>query len=116
MDPGRQVHREAQDAEQTTRKLTAMREEARRLMHRPLAEPHRWYASVLQGHYGYYGVPQNWRSLKGFLQEVRRLWFDCLRRRSQRNRRMGWDWFEAVIARFPLPAPRITHPWTSGAA
>ena len=113
---GRFIVKRKTQSKRLTRKLTAMREEARRLMHRPLAEPHRWYASVLRGHYGYYGVPQNWRSLKGFLQEVRRLWFDCLRRRSQRNRRMGWDWFEAVIARFPLPAPRITHPWTSGAA
>ena len=28
------------------------------------------------------------------------------------NRRMGWDWFEEVTARLPLPLPRITHPWT----
>jgi hypothetical protein len=27
------------------------------------------------------------------------------------NRRMGWDWFEALTARLPLPAPRITRPW-----
>ena len=113
---GRFIVKRKTQSKRLTRKLTAMRQEARRYMHRPLAEQHRWYASVLRGHYGYYGVPQNWRSLHGFHQEVRRIWFDCLRRRSQRNRRMGWDWFEAVIARFPLPIPRITHPWTPGAA
>jgi RNA-directed DNA polymerase len=43
-------------------------------------------------------------------------WFNCLRRRSQKNRRMGWDWFEALTARWPLPQPRITHPWTPSAA
>jgi hypothetical protein len=56
-------------------------------------------------------LPHNWRSLNGFLQEVRRIWFNCLKRRSQKNRRMGWDWFEALTARLPLPAPRITRPW-----
>ena len=72
---------------------------------------HRWYASVLRGHYGYYGMPHNYRALNGFRQEVRRIWFSCLRRRSQDRRRMGWDWFDALTARFPLPPPRITHPW-----
>jgi RNA-directed DNA polymerase len=96
--------------------MSRISQEARRLMHRPLVEQHRWYASVLRGHYGYYGVPHNWRSLNGFLQTVRRIWLDCLRRRSQKNRRLGWNWFEDVIARFPLPPPRITHPWTPGEA
>ena len=49
-------------------------------------------------------------------QEIRRIWFNCLRRRSQKNRRSGWDWFETVTACFPLPPPRITHPWTPRAA
>ena len=74
-----------------------------RLMHAPLAEQHRWYASILRGHYGYFGMPHNWRSLDGFRQEIRRIWFNCLRRRSQKNRRMGWDWFEALTACLPLP-------------
>jgi hypothetical protein len=53
---------------------------------RTLAEQHHWYSSVLRGHYGYFGMPHNWRSLNGFRQEVRRIWFNCLRRRSQKNR------------------------------
>ena len=77
-------------------------------MHQPVAAQHRWYSSVLRGHYGYYGVPHNWRALNGFLREVRRIWFTCLRRRSQKNRSKGWDWFVALEARFPLPHPRIT--------
>lgn len=99
-----------------TRKLTALRQEAWRLMHRPLTEQHRWYASVLRGHYGYFGVPHNWRSLNGFLQQVRRIWFTCLRRRSQKNRRMSWAGFEDLTSSLPLPQPRITHPWTPRAA
>jgi len=109
---GKFIVKHKTQSKRLTRKLTALRQEAWRLMHSPLAEQHRWYSSVLRGHYGYFGMPHNWRALNGFLQEVRRIWFNCLRRRSQKNRRMGWDWFEALTARLPLPQPRITHPWT----
>jgi RNA-directed DNA polymerase len=99
-----------------TRKLKALRQDAWRLMHKPLDEQHLWYASVQRSHYGYFGVPHNWRSLNGFLPQVRRIWFNCLRRRSQKNRRMPWTWFEDVTSCLPLPQPRISHPWTPRAA
>jgi group II intron reverse transcriptase/maturase len=113
---GRFIVKHKRESKRLSRKLTALRQEAWRLMHAPLAEQHRWYASVLRGHYGYYGMPHNWRALNGFLRELRRIWFNCLRRRSQKNRRMAWAWFEEVIACLPLPQPRITHPWAPRAA
>ncbi|WP_316187604.1 MULTISPECIES: hypothetical protein [unclassified Bradyrhizobium] len=70
-------------------------------MHQSLAHQHRWLTSVLRGHYTYFGTPHNWRSLNAFRQDIRRIWFMCLKRRSQKNRRMGWDWFEEVTARLP---------------
>jgi hypothetical protein len=33
------------------------------------------------------------------------------KRRSQRSRRTGYDWFDAVTARYPLPPVRITRSW-----
>jgi hypothetical protein len=99
-----------------TRELKALRQEAWQLMLAPLAEQHRWYASVLRGHYGYFGIPHNWRSLDEFRHEVRRIWFNCLKRRSQKNRRMGWDRFDALTGYLPLPEPRITHPWAPRAS
>ena len=112
---GRFIVKHKTQSKRLSRKLAALRQDAWRQMHAPLAEQHRWYSSVLRGHYGYFGMPHNWRSLNGFLQEVRRIWFNCLKRRSQKNRRMGWDWFEALTACLPLPQPRITHPWTQRA-
>ena len=109
---GRFIVKHKTQSKRLTRKLKELRQEALRRMHTPLTEQHRWYASVLRGHYGYFGMPHNWRSLNGFLHQVRRIWFNCLRRRSQKNRRMGWDWFETLTACLPLPQPRITHPWT----
>jgi hypothetical protein len=38
-------------------------------MHAPMAEQQRWYASILRGHYAYYGLPHNWRALNGFYQK-----------------------------------------------
>ena len=51
-----------------TRKLNELRRDAWRRMHEPLADQHRWYVSVLRGHWAYYGMLHNWRALAGFRQ------------------------------------------------
>jgi len=71
---------------------------------------------VLRGHYGEYGMPDNYRALSGFRQAARNIWLTCLRRRSQKSRSMGWDMFQALTECFPLPTPRITHPWSARTA
>ena len=113
---GRFIVKHKTQSKRLTRKLKALRQEAWRHMHAPLAEQHRWLSSVLRGHYGYYGMPHNYPALSAFHQEVRRLWFRILRRRSQKARRLNWDAFKAIVVRFPLPLPRITHPWTGARA
>jgi len=60
-------------------------------------------------------MPHNYRAFSSFRREIRRIWLDCLRRRSQKGRRTGWEMFDAVTARFALPLPRITHPWAARA-
>jgi RNA-directed DNA polymerase len=85
-------------------------------MHAPLTIQHRWYTSVLLGHYAYYGRPQNFPALNTFRQKVLRTWRTCLRRRSQTTRRLSWQTFAGLLMRFHLPTPRITHPWTTRAA
>ena len=109
---GRFIVKHKTQSKRLTRKLKALRKEAWRLMHAPLATQHRWYAAVLVGHYGYYGRPHNYRALASFRREVRRIWFTCLRRRSQKSRKMWWNEFDALTSGFTLPAPRITRPWT----
>jgi RNA-directed DNA polymerase len=108
---GRYIVKHKTQSKRITRKLKEVREEAWRRMHDPLADQHRWYASVLRGHYAYYGLPHNFRALAGFHKQLRRIWFLCLRRRSQRTRRAGYDWFDAVTRRFPLPPACITRSW-----
>ena len=38
------------------------------------AKQQRWLASVVRGHYAYYGLPSNHRALSAFYEEVKRLW------------------------------------------
>ena len=94
-----------------TRKLRELRQQARRRMHAPLAVQQRWLSHVLRGHYAYYGLPSNFQALQGFYWQVLRIWFRSLRRRSQR-RRLSKARFGQLLERFPLPTPRITHPWS----
>ncbi|HYJ09304.1 MAG TPA: group II intron reverse transcriptase/maturase [Polyangiaceae bacterium] len=91
-------------------KLARLKEECDRRRHHRVTEQHRWLKSVLDGHYRYYAVPTNYRALAQFQRAVRYMWHRALQRRSQRAR---WTRARqnAFDARFPLPAPRILHPW-----
>lgn len=88
------------------RKLKGLRILAKRRRHFPLAQQHRWLASVLRGHYAYYGLPSNHSALDAFYEEVKCLWYRALRRRSQRG--LTWSRFKRILELFPLPEPRIT--------
>ena len=91
-------------------KLSALRAEMRRRMHEPPALQHRWLSMVLRGHYNYYGVPTNTGALRSFYRTVKTAWHRQLQRRSQRARWSAETW-KRFETRFPLPSPRITHPW-----
>lgn len=60
----------------------------------------------LRGHYQYYGVTDNFRGISRYFELVKRLVIKWLRRRSQR-RRLTWEKFNLMLARHPLPRPRI---------
>ena len=62
----------------------------------------------LQGHYAYYGVTGNMRSLQLFAYEVSKAWRYWLARRSG-HAKGSWEWFHRLLVRLPLPAPRIVH-------
>jgi 5-carboxymethyl-2-hydroxymuconate isomerase len=62
----------------------------------------------LRGHYTYYGVIGNYRSLLSYFEQVVRLLRKWLGRRSQKSR-MTWAKLNALLKRFPLERPRITE-------
>jgi RNA-directed DNA polymerase len=91
-------------------KLARMKEEMRRRQHDAVADQHVWLCRVLEGHYRYYGVPTNHAGLAQFRRRIEWMWHRSLQRRSQRG-----QWNKAKLCahedRFPLPTPRIVHPW-----
>ena len=105
---GRFVVKRQTQSKRLTKKLQELRQEAQQRRHTPVADQHTWLSQVLRGHYAYFGLPSNFRLLQTFHEQVGRLWFRALRRRSQRS--LTWHDFKALLDRFPLPRPRITHP------
>jgi group II intron reverse transcriptase/maturase len=91
-------------------KLASLTEQCWDRQHWPVMEQHAWLSAVLHGHYRYYGVPTNSDALSSFRERVKWIWYRVLQRRSQRAR---WTVAkrDAFDARFPLPSPRIHHPW-----
>lgn len=90
-------------------KLIELKEELRARLHHPVPETGSWLKAVLRGYYRYYGVPGNSYAMRSFRQQVARLWYRSLRRRSQR-RRLTWERMNRLI-RCWLPCPRIMHPY-----
>ena len=90
-------------------KLHSVKTEMRRRWHHSIPEQGRWLASVLAGHYRYYGVPDNIRALQAFREAIIRRWLKALRRRSQRSR-VTWERMRRFAERW-LPLARIQHPW-----
>jgi group II intron reverse transcriptase/maturase len=89
------------------RTLQALNDLCRRQRHRPLEEQHAALVRRLRGHYSYFGVNGNSRSLSQIWYRLKRIWLFWLRRRSQRARRLTWERFTKYLDRFPLPRPRI---------
>lgn len=91
-------------------KLAELKAETRKRRHRPVVEQHAWLVQVLMGHYRYYAVPTNYEALQQFQSRVTRMWHRWLQRRSQKGR---WSRKRQVAfdSWFPLPQPKILHPW-----
>jgi group II intron reverse transcriptase/maturase len=90
-------------------KLAQLKEEIERRRHDPVKEQHAWLSQVLNGHYRYYGVPTNAPGIDLVCRRVWTMWHRSLARRSQRR----WPTARQQLfdAHFPLPKPRIYHPW-----
>ena len=91
-------------------KLKSVKTEMRRRMHHPIPEQGRWLASVLQGHYNYYAVPDNSEALQ---RVPRRRSSGTGARRSGAAARKAGSPGSAMhrLADRWLPQPRIPHPW-----
>lgn len=62
----------------------------------------------LRGHYQYYGVSGNMRSLEQFYSLVERMTLRWLNRRCQ-CKSFNWEGFRRYREHYPLPKPKIVH-------
>jgi RNA-directed DNA polymerase len=88
------------------RAMKAAEEWCRRHRHKSVKDQHAMLKRKLVGHYNYFGVNGNLRSLAMLMHKVRRSWRAWLSRRSQRGH-INWTRFQEMLRVFPLPVPRI---------
>jgi group II intron reverse transcriptase/maturase len=91
-----------------SRTLRRIREWCRKHRHLDVEVQHRALSRRLRGHYAYYGVTGNNRSLSRIWYETTRIWRKWLCRRSQKGF-LTWGKMLRLLERNPLPPPRIVH-------
>lgn len=89
-----------------TVKLRMFKEWLKKSRSLPTPELMRIAAAKLRGHIAYYGVTDNSEGIHRFAYEVTQLLFKWLNRRGKRGY-MSWEKFHKLLARFPMPRPRI---------
>jgi RNA-directed DNA polymerase len=90
------------------RSLKAVGQWCKAHRHEPIGQQQRKLNSKLRGHYNYYGMTHNSRCLGVYREQVKRLWFKWLNRRS-RTPQLTWACFHRLLSRYPLAPPRIQH-------
>jgi group II intron reverse transcriptase/maturase len=90
-------------------KLREVKDQLKARRHQPIPVQGQWLASVVRGHRAYYAVPGNTDAIGAFRTELTRLWYQALRRRSQRTR-LNWVQMNRYATRW-LPRVRVMHPY-----
>lgn len=93
--------------ERLRRAIHAVAEWCREHRHRPIKEQHAALKRRLVGHFNYFGVNGNHRSIASLVYQTTRGWFKWLRRRGQ-HRPLSWKRYQHLLKRYPLPTPRVT--------
>ncbi len=93
-------------SERLRRSIQAIAAWCRRYRHLPVKVQHAALVRRIRGHFNYFGVSGNFRSLLQLVEEVRHIWLKWLRRRSNRTRLWG-ERVKLLFERYAFPRPRI---------
>jgi group II intron reverse transcriptase/maturase len=80
----------------------------RRHRHWSVPSQHTALKRRIQGHFNYFGVRNNEKSLRLLIEATKRAWHKWLNRRSQKSR-LTWERFNDLLRDFPLPEPKATR-------
>lgn len=104
---GKQTIRRKTSSKRVARTLRGFNQYCRANRHAPISVQHRALSRKLRGHYQYFGVTMNYDSLARVARAVCEIWKKWLSRRSQKG--MTWKQYKRLLARWPLPEPRVVH-------
>lgn len=91
-----------------SRAIKKMGEWMKKFRHLKASEQQKVLNQKLRGHYNYYGITGNSKSLVRFQWEVAGLWWKWLSRRSYKAR-LTWEAMKRLLKRFPLAPPIATQ-------
>jgi RNA-directed DNA polymerase len=105
---GKNVVRQRTAKSRLARALVALNDWCRRNRHQPLRSQHAKLSMKIGGHYAYYAITGNMQQVSKYARQATRTWRKWLERRT-RAKPLPWSSFVALLARYPLPKPRIVH-------
>ena len=96
------------DSKRLKRAITAINTWCKENRHQPIREQWTTLKAKITGHYAYYGIKLNSRSIGEFYTRVRATWRKWLNRRGWKIIR-NWQSYDDFLKDWPLPKPRIMH-------
>jgi group II intron reverse transcriptase/maturase len=93
------------------RSLATLRERMRQIRHFAITDQVHEINLILRGHYAYYGIAGNLRSLLKVYRTVERYWRKMLQSRSRDGKRLTWEIFTKIKERCPLLRPKLRLPY-----
>jgi RNA-directed DNA polymerase len=93
------------------RSLRSLQELMRQFRHHRIGDQVSEINAALRGHYAYYGVAGNIRSLFKVYRAAERYWLRMLRSRSWAAGHLTWDVFNQLRQRTPLLRPILRLPY-----
>src|SRR6516225_916669 len=91
------------------RSLMSLQDLLRRIRHLSVREQVNTLNAALRGHYAYYGIAGNFRSLQKVHRAAERYWHKMLCSRSWAGR-ITWDMFHQIKQRQPILRPKLYPP------
>jgi hypothetical protein len=92
------------------RSMSSLQELMRQIQHHAISDQVSAINAALRGHYAYYGIAGNFRSLIKVYQVAERYWYKMLCSRSRDGGRLNWDAFHQIKERTPLLRPKLRLP------
>ncbi|HKL85704.1 MAG TPA: group II intron reverse transcriptase/maturase [Treponemataceae bacterium] len=96
------------DKTRLNRSLESITQWCRNSRNKSIQEQHRELSRKLKGHYAYYGITFNSKSINQFFSRVVDIWFKWLNRRSDKRSLYRWQ-YQKYLRLHPLPYPKIVH-------